>query len=142
MVGFAGIGAVTKKLGGYTNTKLHALFGFLSMICNFVGLYIIYNNKEINGFQHLKTAHAKIGLALALACFGLGLAGSVFLHPDWGVAKTNTTIRFWHKTASRIALILSWFTAALGLQQLIPKDAVSLAIYGVPLLLLVPFTLM
>lgn len=31
MVGMIGAGAVTKKLGGYTNTKLHAIFSWLGM---------------------------------------------------------------------------------------------------------------
>ncbi|GKY96247.1 hypothetical protein MPSEU_000584500 [Mayamaea pseudoterrestris] len=141
MVGFAGVGAVTKKLGGYTNTKIHAVLGFLSMVANAAGVWIIYNNKELNGYPHLKTTHAKIGLVVVIACFGVGLAGSVFLHPDFGVDKTNQTIRYWHKTASRLALILSWFTATLGLMQLVPKDLMSVAVYAGPLLCLVPFVL-
>jgi hypothetical protein len=142
MVGFAGIGAITKKLGGYKNTKLHALFGGASMISNVAGLYVIYRNKETMGFQHLKTNHARVGFALFLLCFGLGMAGTVFLHPDWGMDKTNTTIRFWHKTASRLALIFSWITAIMGLLQLVPNDPMTLAMYGLPLACLVPFTLM
>ena len=142
MVGFAGVGAVIKKMGGYTNTKLHAVFGFLSIICNVAGLWIIFNNKEVNGYDHLKTAHSKIGIVVVVACMGLGMAGSAFLHPDWGVDKTNKTIRFWHKNASRVALLASWFTATLGLLQLVPKDPVSVAIYGAPLLCFVPFVLM
>jgi hypothetical protein len=118
------------------------VFGGMSVLCNMAGLWIIFKNKEVNGYPHLKTAHSKMGFVLFLACLGLGLAGSMFLHPDFGVDKTNKTIRFWHKNASRVALIASWFTATLGLYQLIPKDPVSVAIYGFPLLCLVPFTLM
>jgi hypothetical protein len=142
MVGFAGVGAVTKKLGGYTNTKIHGFLGVLSIFCNSAGLYVIYNNKVVNGYPHLHTAHGKIGLVVLTACLGLGAVGSLFLHPDYGVDKTNKTIRFWHKTASRAVLMLAWATAVFGLMQLVPHDPVSVAIYAVPLICLVPFTLM
>jgi hypothetical protein len=142
MVGFAGIGAVTKKLGGYSNTKIHGFLGFLSVLCNAAGLYVIYNNKNAYGFDHLKTYHSQVGLVLAVACFGLGAAGSAFLHPDFGVDKTNKTIRYAHKTGARVVLAMSWITAMTGLWQLVPNEPWKVALYGGPLLLLLPFTLL
>lgn len=78
---------------------------------------------------------------MIINCIGLGLVGSIVLHPDFGVDKTNKTIRFAHKMASRIVLIIAWMTAFLGLYQMNVSNSI-LAMYGIPLLALVPFTLM
>lgn len=108
---------------------------------SFAGLYFIYKNKEINGSGHLKTTHAKVGLGVVLSCVGLGMAGGIFLHPDFGVDKQNKTIRFAHKMASRLTLILAWITSLLGLFQL-TQNITTLAVYGLPLVALVPLVLM
>ena len=121
--------------------KLHGMLGWASIVVSFAGLYCIYRNKENNGYDHLKTAHARIGAFVAVNCVALGLAGGIFLHPDFGVDKTNKTIRLAHKTASRLVLLLAWATAFLGLLQL-TQNYVTLALYAVPLVALVPFTLM
>lgn len=142
MVGFAGIGAVTKKLGGYTNTKSHAVLAWGSIFLSLAGLYCIYNNKEMNGWPHLQSAHAMFGVGVMVSCIGLGLVGSIVLHPDFGIDTGNKTIRFWHKFGARIVLILAWITAFLGLTQLIPHDQVSLLLFAVPMLAFVPFVLM
>lgn len=75
MVGMAGISAVTKKRGGYTNTKMHGMMGWASIMLSFGGIYCIYQNKEMNGYEHLKSTHAQVGLGLMLTCVGLGMAG-------------------------------------------------------------------
>jgi uncharacterized membrane protein len=116
------------------------MLGWASIFASFAGLYCIYRNKENNGFEHLKTPHSRIGAFVVLNCVALGLAGGIFLHPDFGVDKTNKTIRKAHKTASRLVLLLAWMTAFFGLLQL-TQDYVTLALYGVPLIGLVPFTL-
>lgn len=96
----------------------------------------------MNGFPHLKSTHSLVGIGIFLMTFGLGMAGAVFLHPDFGVDKTNKTIRLAHKTASRLTLIAAWITAFLGLYQMVPNDSITLALYGLPLVALVPFVLM
>ena len=121
---------------------MHGILGWLSIFASLAGCYCIYANKEMNGYAHLKSTHAWCGVGVMINCIGLGIAGGVFLHPDFGVDKGNKTIRNLHKWASRITLISAWFTAVLGLSQLIPDDAVTLAMYGFPLIALVPFTLM
>jgi hypothetical protein len=141
-VGLAGIGAITKKLGGYANTHIHLTLGWLGITSALAGIYVIYTNKENNGFEHLKTPHAKMGAMLTISTIGLGMAGGIFLHPDFGMDRTNPTIRVAHKVASRVALIGTWFTAIIGLMQLSPNDTGLLAMYAVPLILLVPYVLM
>ena len=59
MVGMMGAGALTKKRGGYTNTKLHGIMAWVGMILAGCGLYVIYQNKENMGKQHFTTLHAK-----------------------------------------------------------------------------------
>ena len=75
MVGVAGISAITKKRGGYANTKMHGIMGWASIMLSFSGIYVIYQNKENNGYEHLKSLHAQVGLALIVTCVGLGMAG-------------------------------------------------------------------
>ena len=141
MVGLMGLSTVTKKLGGYTNTKLHGILGWSGLLVSFGGIYAIYQSKENRGAPHYTSTHGKVGLALMLTCVGLGMAGGVFLHPDFGMDKTNKTIRFAHKTASRLTLIAAWMTAFVGLMSL-TNDVTKLAMYAVPLVMLVPFVLM
>lgn len=117
------------------------MLGWASIFVSLTGLYCIYRNKENNGYEHLKTAHSRIGAFVVLNCIALGLAGGIFLHPDFGIVKTNKTIRFFHKTASRLVLIAAWITAFLGLFEL-TQDAVTIALFALPLVALVPFTLM
>jgi hypothetical protein len=140
MVGLAGISAVTKKLGGYANTKLHAVLAWSSVLSSLGGLYIIYQNKNQNGKPHLQTPHAMLGTFVVFMCVALGFAGSVFLHPDFGVAKTNSTIRAFHKYAARGTLGMAWITALGGIAQLTQSKLV-MASYALPLVALVPFVL-
>lgn len=176
MVGFMGVGAVTKKLGGYDNTKvcisrrlkrsrchcgfgetnesnilllnpspmqMHGILGWLGNFLSLAGLYCIYRNKEMNGYDHLKSSHAWCGLGVMINCIGVGMAGGIFLHPDFGIATTNKTLKAVHKWASRLTLIFAWMTAVLGVNQLVgSNDTTTLAMYAVPLAILVPFTLM
>merc|ERR1712032_1413529 len=96
-----GIAAVTKKLGGYTNTKLHGMLASFGYMMALGGLYAIYQNKNLWGKAHFTSTHGKIGIALMVSMVGPLLAGGVFLHPDFGVDKTNKTIRKIHKVFSR-----------------------------------------
>lgn len=86
------------------------------------------------------TPHSWCGVGVIASCVGLGLAGGIFLHPDFGVDKTNQLIRKVHKTASRLTLIFAWLTAVGGLLQL-TSDVTTIAMYALPLVALVPFTL-
>ncbi|KAG7368658.1 cytochrome b561 [Nitzschia inconspicua] len=140
MVGCMGIGSVTKKLGGYTNTKLHGMLASGGFLLALGGFYAIYRNKNLWEKPHFTTVHGKAGLALLIATVGPMLFGVVFLHPDWGLDKTNKDYRKLHKMFSRICMGCSWCTALYGMYSM-TKDPVELAIYGVPLLILAPFTL-
>lgn len=142
MVGMAGIGALTKKLGGYTNTKSHAILAGGANMLNFAGLYCIYKNKEMNGYKHMQSTHAWSGVLLMFSTCAMGFAGSVFLHPDFGIDKTNKTIRLYHKMFSRFTLVFSWMNCVIGLSQLIPLQTTMLFMFAMPLVLMVPLVLM
>jgi hypothetical protein len=122
--------------------QLHGMMGSGSLLLSCAGVYCIYLNKERNGYGHLKSQHSIAGVGVLCSCIALGMAGGVFLHPDFGVDKTNKTIRLGHKMASRIVLMLAWFTAFSGLQQMIPDKSLMLLPFGIPLLILVPFVLL
>ena len=85
------------------------------------------------GKPHFTSSHSIAGMFVVIGCLMSGTAGAVFLHPDFGVDKTNKNIRFVHKWFSRTVLIFSWFTAFMGLLRL-TEDPVKLAAYGVPLM--------
>ena len=144
MVGFVGcfgIAAVTKKLGGYTNTKNHGNIATIGTISSLGGLYAIYHNKNLMERPHFTSIHGKMGLALVVMSVMIGLGGLVFLHPDYGQMKTNKTIRFAHKTTARLILGLGWVTAFLGLYTM-TQNTIDLAMFGLPLLVFAPLTIL
>eukprot|EP00339_Tiarina_fusa_P025198 CAMPEP_0117065278 /NCGR_PEP_ID=MMETSP0472-20121206/45630_1 /TAXON_ID=693140 ORGANISM="Tiarina fusus, Strain LIS" /NCGR_SAMPLE_ID=MMETSP0472 /ASSEMBLY_ACC=CAM_ASM_000603 /LENGTH=164 /DNA_ID=CAMNT_0004785831 /DNA_START=41 /DNA_END=532 /DNA_ORIENTATION=- len=111
MVGCAGIATVTKKLGGYANTKYHGYLANFGVLLNLAGLYAIYHNKNLMERPHFTSYHGIAGLALVLSSVGAGMVGGVFLHPDFGIDKTNQTVRYAHKMFARIVLGAAWATA-------------------------------
>jgi len=71
-----------------------------------------------------------------------GLAGAVFLHPDFGIDKANKLYRKVHKYASRALLMLAWMATLSGLKTLVGDDIKTLILFAAPLALAAPFTLM
>jgi hypothetical protein len=71
-----------------------------------------------------------------------GIAGGVFLHPDFGIDKQNVTIRTAHKYMSRVLLFVAWVATLSGLKTLIGDDMMSLLVFAGPLVVAAPFTLM
>ncbi len=141
MVGSMGIGAVTKKLGGYTNTKLHGMLASFGYMLSLGGIYAIYHNKNLYGSPHFTSTHGKIGIALMIAMVGPLLAGGIFLHPDFGVDKTNKMIRKIHKMFSRVLMAVAWMNSLYGLYHMRKHHPLELILYGFPLLVLMPLTL-
>lgn len=54
-----GAAALTKKRGGYTNTKMHGIMAITGMVLGGAGLYVIYQNKESMGKEHFTTLHSR-----------------------------------------------------------------------------------
>eukprot|EP00816_Leptocylindrus_hargravesii_P008414 CAMPEP_0196814382 /NCGR_PEP_ID=MMETSP1362-20130617/42927_1 /TAXON_ID=163516 /ORGANISM="Leptocylindrus danicus, Strain CCMP1856" /LENGTH=190 /DNA_ID=CAMNT_0042190973 /DNA_START=56 /DNA_END=628 /DNA_ORIENTATION=+ len=137
-VGFMGSGSMIKKMGGYTNTKVHGILGSLGTMCALGGFYVIYTNKNELGKDHFTTPHGKAGLLCLIGSIMVGSAGGVFLHPDFGVDKTNKTIRKVHSWASRFVIGLGWLACFSGLRTIAANDPKMLAGYVIPMLCLVP----
>jgi hypothetical protein len=89
----AGVSILTKKAGGYVNTKFHGILMAIATILGCFGWYVIYTNKELFGKPHLVTLHAKIGVIVLLAYIALASFSIPTLNPDWGFLRTNKTIR-------------------------------------------------
>ena len=187
MVGMMGAAALTKKRGGYTNTKLHGIMAWVGMMIAGGGLYVIYQNKESMGKNHFTTYHSwgkwsvisftlsrsmytmklflicsiqstlqhilnnywnviytkiKAGLGALGGCVLPGIAGAVFLHPDFGIDKQNKLFRKVHKYASRALLMLAWCATISGLKTLVGDDIKPLIMFAAPLVIAAPFTLM
>lgn len=140
LVGLSGISAITKKMGGYHNTKLHGILAWLGIFSALGGLFSVYQYKSQVGSDHFTSTHSIAGLIVIISCIGLGVVGGAVLHPDFGVDKTNKTIRWVHKMSARVILMMAWVAAFSGLSQL-TTDTTTLLAFAVPLLLLVPFSL-
>lgn len=140
-VGLMGIGAVTKKLGGYSNTKLHGILASLGLMSALGGLYVIWKNKELHGKEHITTLHAWMGIVTIVSAFGPSIVGAVFLHPDFGIDKTNQQFRFAHKWFGRLVISSAYITGYLGLRHM-TSDIWVLLTYAVPLLVLGPMALL
>uniref|UniRef100_A0A7S4AE99 Cytochrome b561 domain-containing protein n=1 Tax=Pseudo-nitzschia australis TaxID=44445 RepID=A0A7S4AE99_9STRA len=142
MTGSMGIAAITKKLGGYTNTKLHGMIASLGFFLSLGGLYAIYHNKNLYERPHFTSVHGKIGIAVVVGMVGPLLAGAVVLHPDFGIDKTNQTIRKIHKVFSRILMAVAWGNSLYGLYGMRSEHPMELIAYGLPLAILMPLTLL
>eukprot|EP00934_Nitzschia_sp_Nitz4_P005246 Nitzschia sp. Nitz4//scaffold65_size103378//64351//65120//NITZ4_004472-RA/size103378-snap-gene-0.14-mRNA-1//-1//CDS//3329556258//5236//frame0 len=140
MIGCMGTAAITKKLGGYLNTKIHGMLANLGVMLSLGGLYAIYHNKNLWNKPHFTSPHGKMGVAVVVGGLGAGLVGAVMLHPDFGMDKTNKTIRMAHKLFSRTVMGLSWVVACSGVIHM-TEDPVERLLFGVPLLLVAPLTL-
>lgn len=81
--------------------------------------YAIYLNKNINNKQHYKSTHGYLGLLAILAYIFIGIFGAVTLNPDFGVLKSNKTIRAAHKYAGKISTAFMWYVLATGKISLI-----------------------
>ena len=106
--------ALIKKIGGYENTKMHGNLMWVATFLATFAWYVIYSNKEMYGKQHLLSIHGKLGAGVMIGYFGVGIAGGVLLHPDFGIMKTNQTFRFIHKWAGRVLTALAWACCVLG----------------------------
>lgn len=84
----------------------------------------------------------KAGLAAFGGCICAGMAGGVFLHPDFGIDKQNKLIRTVHKYLSRALLMLAWMATLSGLKTLVGDDIKTLILFAAPLVVVAPFTLM
>lgn len=139
-VGMMGNAAIIKKLGGYSNTKLHGNLAMGGLFLALGGFYVIYKNKENSGKDHFTSNHSIAGLTTLIGSTTVGLAGSILLNPDFGIAKTNKLFRSVHKFGARLIIALGWFTCYSGLSQLTSNYAV-IGLYMLPLILATPFTL-
>mmetsp|Transcript_36578 Transcript_36578/g.74521 ORF Transcript_36578/g.74521 Transcript_36578/m.74521 type:complete len:275 (+) Transcript_36578:105-929(+) len=139
-VGLMGTAHVTKKLGGYSNTKLHGYLASAGLATSFCGLYAIWRNKDNMGKEHLTSYHSWGGIASLVGLVLPALAGLIFLHPDFGIDKTNGDYRLAHKWAGRLFTVGGWISCVVGLNQMVDSRA-ELVMFAAPLVLLAPFVL-
>jgi hypothetical protein len=113
-VSLAANASLIKKIGGYENTKMHGYMMSGAIAIASFGFYVIYSNKEMAGRQHFMTLHGQMGVAVMVNYFGIGAFGALALHPDFGIMKTNKTLRTAHKLAGRAATAAAWTCCVLG----------------------------
>ena len=137
LFGFVGAGLsgiAAKRKGGRINTLIHGYSMLAAFTLSLGGWYVIREQKVMLGKPHNTTLHAYIGL-LALAGYGLGaIGGLIALHPDFGVARTNTRFRLVHKLSSRAATGVALAAIATGWYKL--TGIVTTSLLGGLLLLL------
>jgi hypothetical protein len=114
---------------------------FVALLVIFFGYYVIYTNKEMRGKQHLTTTHAQLGAAALAGYLALGIFGSVALHPDFGVLRSNSFVRTAHKYGGRAMTALAWIVCVLGVASM-GTSLVFQAAFSVPLLVAGYFVLL
>lgn len=134
--------AIVKKRGGYENTKLHGTLMLVATLLAGFGWYVIYSNKEILGKAHLTSWHAWIGLACLVAYIKLFLVGLAGLHPDFGIKKTNKSLRFAHKWGGRAATGLAWISAIVGFNNMHSNQPLLQFAFAAPLTIASYFVLL
>lgn len=92
--------------------------------------------------MHLLTLHGKMGAAVVVCYFMIGIFGFVALHPDYGVMKNNQNIRLMHKWGGRVLTAVAWVTSVLGLLKLPILDFNGQVAVVVPLIVLGIFVLL
>ena len=90
--------------------------------------------------MHLRGSKAVSRVRNMLGATDPSTADPGSLRGTFGIDKTNQTIRLAHKTFARCVLASAWVTAFYGFYT-ITQNPVELAIFGLPLLVLAPFTL-
>ena len=140
-VALAGNASLIKKVGGYSNTKIHGYLMGAATALGCFGYYVIHSNKDLMNKAHLTTLHGKLGAACMVGYIGLGLFGSVALDPQWGLLKTNSFLRTVHKMSGRVVTWLAWTTSVLGFTTMYGTGTDSY-IFGVPLLVFGYFCLL
>ena len=139
-VGLMGSAHLTKKMGGYANTKLHGYAACGGLITSFGGLYAIWRNKENMGKDHITSYHSYGGLISLVGLVLPALAGIIFLHPDFGFDKTNKSYRLAHKWVGRVFTAGGWISCVIGLSQM-GGSTTELVMFALPLVVLAPFVL-
>lgn len=115
-VGLASNATIIKKIGGAQNTRIHGYLMSAATALGLFGGYVIYTNKEMFHKAHYTTNHGKFGLVVMIVYVSLGLAGAIFLHPDFGILKTNQLIRKVHRFAGLIFTAGAWLCCCSGKQ--------------------------
>jgi hypothetical protein len=107
----------------------------MTIACAFGGFayYVIRTNKDLFGKPHHTTVHGKLGVFVLLSYLSIGIVGLVCLHPDWGILKTNKSLRFGHKWGGRILTALAWITCCLGFNTM-ESNAMIEILFALPLL--------
>jgi len=113
-IGLSSNAALIKKIGGYENTRTHGIYMIISILLSSFAWYVIYSNKEMFKRKHLTTIHGKLGVAIMISYFMLGIFGAIALNPDWGLFRSNKTMRLVHKVFGRLSTAAAWFCCLLG----------------------------
>jgi hypothetical protein len=118
-ISLGGAATLTKKLGGFQNTKLHGFMMGIAAALSTFGFWVIYSNKNLLKRAHFTTNHGKLGLVVSTAFIILAAFSSGALDPSWGFLKTNKAVRLAHKWGGRALIALGWatFTGFATLQQ-------------------------
>jgi hypothetical protein len=133
--------ALIKKVGGRDMTLYHGYLMMGSLLVAGFGWYVIHSNKTMFSKAHWLTLHGKFGAIFMVVYTIFGVGGAAALHPDWGVLRRNTTIRFIHKWLGRVLIYASWALCVQGVLKVAPNNWILQVAFVVPLLVFGFFTL-
>lgn len=144
MLGFvtlAGNAALIKKVKGLENTRKHSNWMLIAIAITLFGWYVIYDIKEERKKQHLKSWHGKVGAGVMIGYLAVGIFGAIALNPDFGLLKTNQTVRVAHKWAGRVLTLAAWWCCVTGFVPKNPELWKQL-LFILPLLIAGPYILL
>jgi len=125
-VGCAGMAMLYKKLGGRENTLIHGYLMMGGSLAALIAWYIVYAYKRKSV---LASRHAQLGALSIIGYLAVGMAGSIFLHPDFGIVKNNpqlmkynAQIRLVHKYLGRLFTCIAWYVLYLGVSDYSTKS--------------------
>lgn len=134
------LATLLKKIGGLQNTVTHGYLMSAAMSLMLFGFYVIYSNKDSLGKEHFQTWHSWAGAATAWGFLALALGASLSIHPVYGMMRSSTVIRTFHKYGGKALLALSWTACMTGFMTMVP-DVAAQAAFGVALAGLAVITL-
>lgn len=101
-----------KKIGGHDNTETHGKILSAGILLCIFGWYVAETDEQFKLTE--KTLHHKLGGITWLSYVLMGVGGFITLHPDYGIMRTNQTVRKFHHYGGKFLIALSWFVCVLG----------------------------
>ena len=93
--------------------------------------YLRYLSRERNA-RRGTVRRGQVGMVAIVGFVGLDVVGMLALHPDFGVLRTNKTVRTAHKYGGRVVMATGYAACVMGFNKMNPNQ-IHQAAFGAPL---------